>query len=196
MRYPRIRTALAVAALALGFAGVARGGDGPPDLSLRDLDGELRSLQSYRGKIVVLNFWATWCGPCTEEMPLLVKARKRYAGRGVEVIGVSLDEGSARNEVKKFVKRKKVNFPVWVGGTSEDLSRLGLGEALPATAFFDADGRIVGRVLGMLRKGDLRHRIEWMLGETQGEPPAPLVNNLGTIESSGQAAASGGGTSP
>jgi hypothetical protein len=112
-------------------------------------------------------------------MPMLVKAQQLYGDRGLVVIAVSLDEGSARAQVQKFAKKKKMNFPVWVGGTVEDLKRFGLGEALPATAFFDADGRIVGRVLGMLRKRDLRHRLEWMFGETEGGPPAPLVNNLG-----------------
>jgi thiol-disulfide isomerase/thioredoxin len=173
------RIGLAPAFLALLLAGSARGADGAPDLSLRDLGGEAHNLESYRGKIVVLNFWATWCGPCAEEMPMLVKAQTRYGEHGLVVIGVSLDEDSARAKVEKFAKRKKINFPLWMGGTVEDLKRFGLGEALPATAFFDADGRIVGRVLGMLHKGDLDHRIEWMLGETQGEAPAPLVNNLG-----------------
>ena len=110
---------------------------------------------------------------------MLVKAQRLYGDRGLVVIGVSLDESSARAAVEKFAKKKKIDFPLWVGGRVEDLKRFGLGEALPATAFFDADGRIVGRVLGMLRKRDLNHRIEWMLGEIQGEAPAPLVNNLG-----------------
>jgi thiol-disulfide isomerase/thioredoxin len=179
MEFRWAKIGLAPAFLALLLAGSARGADGAPGLSLRDLGGEPHSLQSYRGKIVVLNFWATWCGPCAEEMPMLVKAQKLYGDRGLVVIGVSLDEDSARAAVEKFAKKKKIDFPLWVGGAVEDLKRFGLGEALPATVFFDADGRIVGRVLGMLRKRDLNHRIEWMLGEAQGEAPAPLVNNLG-----------------
>jgi len=179
MGFRLVRLGLATAVFAGLLAGSARGEEKVPELALRDLNGQPQSLESYRGKIVVLNFWATWCGPCMEEMPMLVKSQERYGARGLVVIGVSLDGDSARPEVEKFAKKKKVNFPVWVGGTTEDLERFGLGEALPATAFFDGDGRIVGRVLGMLRKRDLLHRIEWMLGETKGEPPAPLVNNLG-----------------
>ncbi len=160
-------------------AGSARGEEVAPEFALSDLSGQPQSLRSHHGKIVVLNLWATWYGPCAEEIPMLVNAQKRYGDRGLVVVGVSLDEGSARAQVDKFAKKRKVYFPIWVGGTVGDLKRLGLGEALPATAFLDAGGRIVGRVLGTLRKRDLRHRVEWMLGETKGEPPAPLVNNLG-----------------
>jgi thiol-disulfide isomerase/thioredoxin len=160
------------------FSSTARGDGFAPPLSLKDLSGEPQRLESHRGKIVVLNFWATWCGPCVEEMPMLADIQKRYGGRGVMVIGVSLDEEGSVEKVPRFVQKRKINFPVWVGGTTEDLERFGLGEALPATAFIDAEGRIVGRVLGMLRKRDLRHRVEWLLGERKGKPPEPLVNNL------------------
>jgi thiol-disulfide isomerase/thioredoxin len=160
------------------FSSTARGDGFAPPLSLKDLSGESQRLESHRGRIVVLNFWATWCGPCVEEMPMLADIQKRYGDRGVIVIGVSLDEEDSVEKVPRFVQKRKINFPVWVGGTTEDLERFGLGEALPATAFIDAEGRIVGRVLGMLRKRDLRHRVEWLLGERKGKPPEPLVNNL------------------
>ena len=125
MGFRLARVGFASIILALLLAGSARGEDGALDLRLRDLGGEPHNLQSYRGKIVVLNFWATWCGPCAEEMPLLVKAQKRYNDRGVVVIGVSLDEGSARAAVEKFAKNKKIDFPLWVGGTVEDLKQFG-----------------------------------------------------------------------
>lgn len=153
--------------------------DRAPEYSLRDMMGSTASLDQYRGKIVVLNFWATWCGPCAHEMPWLARVQKTYGERGVVVIGVSLDDSETQSKIPRFIKKKKVNFPVWVGGTTEDLELFGLGEALPATAFIDRDGRIVGRVLGMLRKRDLNHRVKWLLGEQQGSPPEPLVNNLG-----------------
>ncbi|MFB3921101.1 MAG: TlpA family protein disulfide reductase [Terriglobia bacterium] len=165
----------------LGFALAAclSAQDVAPEFTLSDLEGATRNLRDYRGKIVVLNFWATWCGPCTEEMPMLVNVQKEYGDRGVMVVGVSLDDSTSRAKVPEFARKKKVNFPIWVGGTTEDLKRLGLGEALPATAFLDPQGRITGRVLGMLRKKDLRHRVEWLLGNHQGDAPKALVNNLG-----------------
>jgi hypothetical protein len=109
---------------------------------------------------------------------MLVDVQKLYSDRGVVVLGVSLDDSATRNKILPFTRKKKANFPIWVGATTEDLRRFGLGEALPATAILDRDVRVVGRVLGMLRKRDLIHRVEWLLGHQEGDPPEPLVNNL------------------
>jgi thiol-disulfide isomerase/thioredoxin len=171
------RRAIPLLAFLLAIPALAQ--DAAPPLSLRDAEGKPASLDQYQGKPVVLNFWATWCGPCAEEMPWLAEVQRTYGDRGVAVIGVSLDDLTTLAKVPRFMKKKKINFPVWHGGTTEDLKRFGLGEALPATAFIDGNGQIVGRVLGMLRKRDLNHRVEWLLGNQQGEPPQPLVNNLG-----------------
>lgn len=178
MKRRGIKAALAGAALAACLATGARADGIAPPLLLSDLAGASQSLENYRGKIVVLNFWATWCGPCLEEMPMLADIQKKFGHRDVVVIGVSLDDGDPRRKVPEFVRKKKINFPIWLNGTTEDLERFGLGEALPATAFIDREGRVTGRVLGMLRKRDLRNRVEWLLGEGKGKPPEPLVNNL------------------
>src|SRR6266576_293227 len=101
------------------------------DLTLRDLNGKRVRLQDHRGQIVVLNFWATWCGPCTQEMPLLVAAETEYVSRGVAFIGASLDDWKTMNNVPKFVNQYQVSFPVWVGATADDLAKLGMGNAVP-----------------------------------------------------------------
>jgi len=150
----------------------------PAELALSDLAGRPRSLDDLRGKIVVLNFWATWCVPCREEMPLLVSAQKRYALQGVEVIGASADDEKTQDHIAPFVKKLKINFAVWRGATTADMQRLGLGAALPATAFLDRDGRIVYRILGPLTASDLEQRIEWLLGRGRGAPPAPVTDNF------------------
>jgi thiol-disulfide isomerase/thioredoxin len=110
----------------------------PPkaELSLKDSDGKRVQLRDLRGKIVVLNFWATWCGPCREEMPMLVEAEKEYGTRGIVFVGASLDDDKTRGKVTGFVHDRGVDFPIWVGATVDDLDRLDMGPAVPATADF------------------------------------------------------------
>ena len=150
------------------------------DLSLKDLSGRQVSLSEYRGKIVVLNFWATWCKPCREEMPILVSLHHRYRERGVQFVAASADDETTRKKVPDFARRLKIKFPVWVGATTDDMERLGLGDALPATVVIDRNGAVAGRILGMVSNADLQKRIEWLLGDRQTPPPPTLINNLGT----------------
>jgi thiol-disulfide isomerase/thioredoxin len=148
------------------------------ELSLWDTNMKAQKLSQYRGKIVILNFWATWCTNCQEELPMLVEEQKRYARRGVIMIGASLDDATTVNKVRPIAKKHNLNFPIWIGATADHLQQFGLGQAIPATAFFDSKGDLVGRVIGVLRKDDLEYRIEWLLGNHQGSPPEPLVDNV------------------
>ncbi len=145
---------------------------------LRDLDGRPARIEDHRGSIVVLNFWATWCVPCREEMPLLSDIQDRFGPRGVRVIGLSTDEPGREAAVRRFVRQYNIDFPIWIGGTTEDMERMGVGTALPASAILDRDGRIVFRMLGLLRRDDLETRIEWLLGDRIGPPPADRVDNF------------------
>lgn len=145
---------------------------------LKDLEGREQSLEQHKGKIVILNFWATWCRPCREEMPVLVRIQNRYKDRGVEVIGASADEPGKEEEIARFVKQANINFPIWIGATIAEMQQLGLPGALPATALFDRDGTITGRIVGKVDEEDLLRRIEWMLGlRTEPAPPA-FVNTM------------------
>jgi thiol-disulfide isomerase/thioredoxin len=148
-----------------------------PGLSLKDVGGRTRSLGEYRGKIVVLNFWATWCKPCRDEIPILVSLDSRYRERGVEFIAASADDESTQKKVPEFARKLKITFPVWVGAKTTDLLRLGLGDELPATAIIDRNGAVVGRILGVVSHADLQKRIEWLLGDRETPAPPPLVNN-------------------
>ena len=166
-----------LAALASPPAGAADKNGKAADLALTDINGKRVRLRDLRGHVVVLNFWATWCGPCKEEMPLMVEAAKEYEGR-VTFVGASLDDSKSRRQVPEFLSRYAISYPVWLGATGDDLARLDLGEAVPDTVFIDGEGTIVSRVLGEIRKEELKERIEWLLGSRSGPAPEAKVVHL------------------
>jgi peroxiredoxin len=133
------------------------------DLTLKDLSGVEQSLQSLRGRIVVLNFWATYCIPCRTEMPDLAAVQNEFAALGVQVIGVSTDDGADRAKVLQFVRETKVNFPIWIGGSAEHMVRFGLGTALPGTVVIDRQGKIAKIISGVVNQAVLRKEIESLL---------------------------------
>jgi peroxiredoxin len=133
------------------------------DLTLKDLSGVEQSLQSLKGRIVVVNFWATYCIPCRKEMPDLAVIQNEFAALGVQVIGVSTDDLTDRSKVLQFVKETKVNFPIWVGGSVEQMMRFGLGAALPGTVVIDREGKIAKIISGVIDQAALRKEIEALL---------------------------------
>ena len=164
-----------------GFASQAeserlKGREEPATLALEGLSGDRQSLEHYRGRIVILNFWATWCVPCREEIPIFVRVREDYQARGVEIIGASADDASTRDQVEPFAEEFDINFPIWLGATIKDMERLGLGTTLPATALIDRDGRVVMRILGLVEEDELIERIDWLLGDRTVHPPPRLVD--------------------
>ena len=133
------------------------------DLTLKDLSGVEQSLQSLKGRIVVVNFWATYCIPCRKEMPDLAVIQNEFAALGVQVIGVSTDDLTDRSKVLQFVRETKVNFPIWVGGSVEHMMRFGLGAALPGTVVIDREGKIAKIISGVIDQAALRKEIEALL---------------------------------
>ncbi len=119
--------------------------DRRPDFTLIDLEGKPRSIQDWNGKVIVLNFWATWCPPCVREMPAFIKLYETYQARGVTIIGVALDN---KQDVIDFIDPLGVEFPILLGDqkgiklTQEYGNRLGV---LPYTVVIDRQGRIVER---------------------------------------------------
>ncbi len=141
------------------------------ELKLKDLFGTEQNLSQYKGRIVILNFWATYCVPCRKEMPDLAAIQNEYAALGVQVIGASSDEAADRPKVLQFIKDTKINFPIWLGATSADMMRFGLGEALPGTVILDKDGKIVKVISGIIYKEDIKKLIDAMLATAEATAP-------------------------
>jgi len=132
-------------------------------LALKDLTGAEQSLAGYRGRVVVLNFWATWCEPCKKEMPDLSAIQNDYAALGLQVIGASGDTAADSAKVLKFIREFKVNFPVWVGMTTDDMERFGVGTVLPATVIIDKNGKVIWREIGIIKPDVLRKELDKLL---------------------------------
>lgn len=137
------------------------------ELKLKDLFGSEQSLAQYKGRIVVLNFWATYCVPCRKEMPDLSAIQNEFAALGVQVIGASTDEAEDRPKVLQFIKDVKINFPVWLGATSADTLRFGVGTALPATVIIDKDGKVYKTISGIVNQTDLKKDVEKLLNDAE-----------------------------
>jgi len=161
------------------------------DLKLKDLSGVEQSLSAFKGRIVILNFWATYCIPCRKEMPDLAAIQNEYAAFGLQVIGASTDEAADRAKVLDFVKESKINFPIWMGATSSDMLRFGLGTALPGSVLIGKDGRIAKVISGVVNQADLKKQIDAMLASTMvttGPGTSPTVRERSNSESSSASA--------
>ena len=117
-----------------------------PSFKLRNIKGNYESLDSYRGEVVVLNFWATWCAPCRIEMPSFEKLYRRYRSEGVTVLAITLDKNS-ENKIKSFVDEYGLSFPILLDEKGE-VERLYPSMTIPFTYIIDRQGRIVARVDG------------------------------------------------
>lgn len=128
--------------------GVLQPGDIRTDLQLPDTEGNMHRLSDWDGKLVLLNFWATWCGPCRAEMPLLDKTGTHLAGDGLAVVGVAIDNAAA---VGEFLKEDPVSYPILIGGNDDPNPSLVFGDTrsvLPYSVLIGRDGRILARRAG------------------------------------------------
>ena len=132
-----------------------------PEFALKDADGKEYKLSDYKGKVVLLNFWATWCGPCKIEMPWFVDFQRKYKDQGFTVLAVSLDD-EGWDIVRPFVDDLKLNFPVLLGNDVM-ADEFGGVVALPTTFMIDKEGKIYKMHQGLVSKGDYEEDIEKLL---------------------------------
>ena len=130
---------MGVIALSMSTASATKVGDLAPNFTLKSATGANLRLSEFRGEVVLINFWATWCGPCRQEMPVLEKLYSRYRDVGFELLGVSIDENSAK--ARNMAKRLKVNYPI-LFDLEKDVSELYDVDAMPTTVIVDRDGRV------------------------------------------------------
>lgn len=169
--------AIAFAASLLAW-GAVNAQSSAPAFSFQDLSGKAHSLAEYQGKIVVLNFWATWCFPCRDEMPMLNKLAPQFAAKDVVFLAVSLDDAKSREKIPRFLDKKKITLPVFTGATPATLTQFGLAGVVPATVVLDRDGSPVFRILGEASKKDISSRLDWLLSERSAQSPKALIKNL------------------
>jgi thiol:disulfide interchange protein DsbD len=132
-----------------------------PNFSLKTYDGKIIELAKLKGKVVVVNFWATWCPPCRAEIPDFINVYDAYKSKGLEIVGISLDE-DGWSKVNPFVEKYKMNFPV-VLGTMEVVRQYGGIEGIPTTFIVDKDGNVAGMQVGMLSKEALEQKVNSLL---------------------------------
>lgn len=146
-------------------ANPAAGGDGQsrlaPDFELKSLDGRAVKLSDFRGKVVVLNFWATYCAPCRVETPWLIDFYRQYKTQGLEIVGVSMDDGD-RQQVSDFVKEMNIDYSILMGNHTVG-DAYGGTRFLPQSFLIDREGRIVKSMLGIQSKSDLEENIRQLL---------------------------------
>jgi thiol-disulfide isomerase/thioredoxin len=160
------------------FVVAVASGASKADLDAKSLDGRKVHLKGLRGKLVVLNFWATWCGPCREELPMLVKIAQASDNPDLVFIAVSVDDSKTQANIPDSVSKFGITFPVWVGANGDDVYKLSKGEAVPATIFIDRDGTIEARVSGEIREKELRERIDWLKGDRKGVKPEAFQSHV------------------
>jgi len=136
------------------------------DFALKDADGKTVKLADYKGKVVLLNFWATWCAPCKVEIPWFIEFEKQYKSEGFSVLGVSMDEEGWK-AVKPYLEKSKVNYRM-VMGDDAMAQKYGGIESLPTSFVIDRQGRIAATHVGLVERADYEGEIRELLRASTG----------------------------
>lgn len=155
--------------------GASMAGGFAPDFELTDIrTGKSVRLSDFKGKAVLLNFWATWCPPCRAEIPWLIDLQKQYGSQGLQVLSVAMDDASAAT-IAKFARDTGINYPV-LQGTNKLAEQYGGVDALPVAFFIDREARISKRVFGAASQHEVEDNVKSVLqrgqNATNSQPPA------------------------
>jgi cytochrome c biogenesis protein CcmG/thiol:disulfide interchange protein DsbE len=192
MRLPKIASLLAVslllasAVLAIGCSRrhAASNRKAAPEFSLKDADGQTVHLSDYRGKVVLLDFWATWCGPCKIEIPWFMEFENQFKNQGFAVLGVSMDEDGWA-AIKPYVRDRKMNYRVLLGDDKVGTSYGGL-DALPTTLLIDRDGNVASVHEGVsMGKEEFKNAIIQLLDSPSVRVPVASDGVLALLRSPG-----------
>lgn len=172
---PHVLGAVAIVALAtsVDFRGCAENAadlpQAAPAWQLQSPDGKTVHSSEFKGKIVVLNFWATWCPPCQAEIPGFIELQKEYAKQGLAIVGISEDDAGSTNAVKAFVRKMGINYTV-VMGNDKVAEAYNEVEGLPTTFIIDRQGRIVHEFQGYITKERLMQHLKPLLDASPASP--------------------------
>ena len=158
-----IKSSIVFTAMMIAFspASVAAQKVKAPQFKLRDVNGRTVRLSDYKGKVVLINFWATWCPPCRAEMPDLVRLQRQHAKEGLQIIGITYPP-EIKTRVRRFARNLKVNYPI-ILGTREIKARFSSEETLPLTVVINRDGTVKDIISGILLQEEFDEKIKPLL---------------------------------
>src|SRR5437588_9966279 len=145
-----------------------------PALRLKTIDGHVFDLSEYKGKVVLLNFWATWCPPCRQEIPELIKLQRAHRRQGLQIVGVTFPPQGLR-QVRRFAQRAKIDYPIALG-TKETKLLFAATETLPITVVIDPQGNVHDVIEGILYKDEFDQKVRPMLS-TNADPATQAQTN-------------------
>ena len=155
------------AAITFAFAPATAVPQETPQFELKDINGRTVRLSDYQGKVVLINFWATWCPPCRAEMPELVKLQREHGKEGLQIIGITYPP-EKKSRVLRFAKSLKVNYPIALG-TTELKSRYSSEDTLPLTVVIDRNGKVKDIISGILLREEFDEKIKPLLMKKRGD---------------------------
>jgi thiol-disulfide isomerase/thioredoxin len=161
--------------LILSTSALAQSTQRGPSLTLKDLHGRLLRLEAYRGKVLLLNFWATWCQPCRAEIPDLIKLQREYGNRGLRIIGITYPPETIAG-VRQFVTRLKMKYPVAIG-TKETKAVFTSSDTLPMTVIIDRQGMVRDVIEGIMYPDEFDQKVKPLLSSEPLRGTRPLRKN-------------------